>query len=92
MGSTGPLKYGLHPTVRLANNITPFAAVFTLKPDDPDGHAKAIAGMIGEKDLEQPLRKILAHFDGAPGDDASFTNLLEFIAAHQVEVIAYFCA
>ena len=135
MGSNGPLKYGLHPTVRLANNITPFAALFTLKKDDPDGHAKAIADMIGEaefaeavsemalihlfsfsrvaheavlfqtnfdadvvayfeafKDLEQPLRKILMHFEGAPGDDAPFTGLLEFIAAHQVEVIAYFCA
>ena len=45
MSTNGTLKYGLRPTVRLAQNISPFAAVFTLKQDDPDGHAKTIAGM-----------------------------------------------
>ena len=135
MSTNGTLKYGLRPTVRLAQNISPFAAVFTLKQDDPDGHAKTIAGMIGEpefaeavsemalihlfsfsrisrdqilfqtnfdsdvvayfeafKDLEAPLREILSHFEGAPGAEAEFTDLLEYIAAQQVEVIAYFCA
>ena len=135
MSTNGTLKYGLRPTVRLADNVTPFAAVFALKQDDPDGHAKAIAQMIGApefgeavsemalihifsfsrisrdqilfqtnfdadvvayfeafKDLETPLREILAHLEGAPGSDADFTSLLEYIAAQQVDVIAYFCA
>ena len=134
MSSNGTLKYGLRPTVRLADNVTPFAALFTLKQDDPDGHAAAIAKMIGApefgeavsemalihifsmsrvgdkllfqtnfdadvvayfeafKDLEAPLREILEHFEGAPGKDADFTALLEYIAAQQVDVIAYFCA
>lgn len=135
MATNGTLKYGLSPTVRLADNIAPFAALFTLGKDDPDAHAKAVSEMIGTqefadavsdmalihvfsfsrvnreqvlfqtnfdadvvayfeafKDLEEPLREILAHFDGAPGEGSTFTSLLEFIAAHQVEVIAYFCA
>ena len=135
MSTNGTLKYGLRPTVRLADNITPFAAVFTLRQDDPDANAKALADMIGTeefaeavsemalihlfsfsrisrdqvlfqtnfdadvvayfeafKDLEAPLRKILALFADAPGPEAEFTALLEFIAAHQVDVIAYFCA
>lgn len=135
MSGNGTLKYGLRPTVRLADNISPFAALFTLKQDDPDGHARAIAEMVGSeefgeavsemalihvfslsrigrdqiffqtnfdsdvvayfeafKDLDTALREILAHFDGAPAADAEFTSLLEFIAAHQVDVIGYFCA
>ena len=119
----------------LADNIAPFASVFTLKQDDPDAHAKAIAEMIGTpefgkavsdmarihifsisrisrdqvvfqtnfdadvvayfeafKDLETPLRAVLSHFEGAPEEGAAFTDLLEFIASCQVEVIAYFCA
>lgn len=135
MSSNGTLKYGLRPTVRLADNVTPFASIFTLKKDDPDGHAKAVAEMIGEpefgeavsemalihifsisrigkdqvffqtnfdsdvvtyfeafKDLETPLRAILAHFEGAPGEEAPFTALLEYIASCQVDVIAYFSA
>ena len=135
MSTNGTLKYGLRPTIRLANNVTPFAALFTLGQDDPDGHARAVADMIGTaefadavsemalihifsmsrvgrdklffqtnfdadvvayfeafKYLETPLREILAHFEGAPGKDAAFTDLLEFIAAHQVDVVAYFCA
>ena len=133
MSSNGTLKYGLRPTVSLAGNTTPFAAVFTLKQDDPEAHAQAIAALIGEeefgeavsemamihvfsmsrisadkilfqtnfdgdvvayfegfKPLDKPLREILAHFEGAPGADAEFTTLLEFIAAAQVDVIAYF--
>ena len=135
MDQVATLKYGLHPTVRLADNVTPFASLFTLKQDDPDGHAKAVADLIGTqqfgeavsemalihifsfsrvsrdqllfqtnfdtdvvayfeafKDLEGPLREVLSHFEGDPGPDAEFTALLEFIAAHQVEVISYFCA
>ncbi|MCG8357587.1 MAG: hypothetical protein MI920_18645 [Kiloniellales bacterium] len=135
MSTNGTLKYGLRPTVRLANNISPFAALFTLKQDDPDGHAKAIADLVGTpefgeavsemalihvfsmsrvgrdkmffqtnfdadvvayfeafKDLDGPLREILKHFEGAPGADADFTSLLEYIAAQQVDVVAYFCA
>lgn len=135
MSTNGTLKYGLSPTVRLAENVTPFAAVFTLGQDDPDGHARALSQLIGSqefgdavsemalihifsfsrinrdqvlfqtnfdadvvayfeafKDLEEPLREVLAHFENAPGADSEFTALLEFIAAHQVEVIAYFCA
>ena len=135
MTSNGTLKYGLRPTVRLADNIAPFAALFTLKQDDPDGHAKAIADLVGTaefadavsemalihvfslsrvgrdhiffqtnfdadvvayfeafKDLDTALRQILSHFEGEPGPDAEFTKLLEFIAAQQVDVIAYFCA
>lgn len=135
MSTNGTLKYGLSPTVRLADNIAPFSAVFTLKQDDPDGHAKALAELIGTeefadtvsemalihlfsmtrtdrdhvvfqtnfdsdvvayfeafKDLEGPLREILSHFEGSPNADATFTELLEFIASSQVEVIAYFCA
>ena len=135
MSTNGTLKYGLRPTVRLAENISPFAAVFTLKQDDPDGHAKAISDMIGAdefaeavsqmalihvfsfsrisrdqvlfqtnfdadvvayfeafKDLDKPLREILTHFEGAPAPDAEFTELLEFIASQQADVIAYFCA
>ncbi len=129
------LKYGLRPTVRLANNISPFHAIFTLKQDHPEAHAKAICDLIGSKefgdtisemalihifsftqinstqilfttnfdadvvtyfeafkDLDEPLRAVLAHFDNAPGADADFTKVLEFIAAHQVDVIAYYCA
>ncbi len=135
MSTNGTLKYGLSPTVRLAENVTPFAAVFTLAQGDPDGHAKALAQLIGSpefgdavsemalihifsfsrinrdqvlfqtnfdadvvayfeafKDLEGPLREVLGHFENAPGPYADFTALLEFIAAHQVEVITYFCA
>ena len=135
MNQNGTLKYGLRPTVRLANNISPFAALFTLKQDDPDGHAKAVAEMVGTeefadavsemalihifsmsrvsrdqlffqtnfdsdvvayfeafKDLETPLREILTHFEGAPGPDAQFTELLEFIAKQQVDVVAYYSA
>ena len=135
MSDNGTLKYGLRPTVRLADNVTPFSALFTLKQGDPDSHAKAIAEMIGSsefgeaisemalihifsfsrinrdqllfqtnfdadvvayfeafKDLEKPLREILAHFEGAPDPNAEFTSLLEFIAKCQVDVIAYFCA
>ena len=44
------------------------------------------------KDLDGPLREILAHFEGAPGPDADFTALLEFIASQQADVVAYFCA
>ena len=135
MSDNGTLKYGLRPTVRLANNISPFAALFTLGQDDPDGHAKGIADLVGSqefgdavsemalihvfsltrvgrdqmffqtnfdadvvsyfeafKDLEAPLREVLAHFEGAPGADADFTALLEFIASQQADVVAYFCA
>ena len=131
MSSNGTLKYGL----RLADNISPFASLFTLKQDDPDGHAKAIAELVGSeefgeavsemalihvfsltrvgrdrmffqtnfdadvvsyfeafKDLDGPLREVLSHFEGAPAADAEFTELLEFIAAQQCDVIAYFCA
>lgn len=133
MSINGTLKYGLRPTVQLSGNISPFAATYTLKQDDPDGHARAIADLVGSADfgeavsemalihifslsridrdhilfqtnfdgdvvayfegfkpLEAPLREILAHFEGAPGPDAEFTALLEFIAAGQVEVIGYF--
>lgn len=135
MTTNGTLKYGLSPTVRLAGNISAFAALFPLKKDDPDGHAKAIAELIGTqefgdavsemalihifsisrvgpdhvlfqtnfdsdvvayfeafKDLDGPLREILGHFEGAPGPEAEFTALLEFLASFQVDVIAYFCA
>lgn len=135
MSSNGTLKYGLHQTVRLAENVSPFAAVFTLRQSDPEGAAQALAKLIGEpefadavsqmalihifsisrigddkvlfqtnfdadvvayfeafKDLEAPLRELLRNFEGAPSPDAEFSALLEFIAAHQVEVIAYFCA
>ena len=135
MSPNGTLKYGLRPTVRLSENIAPFSAVFTLKADDPEGHAKAVADLIGTqefadavsemalihlfsisqvsgnqilfqtnfdadvvayfeafKDLEAPLREILVHFEGEPGPEAEFTELLEFIASCQVDVIAYFCA
>lgn len=129
------LKYGLRPTVRLANNVTPFHAIFTLKSDDPDGHAKAICDLVGSKafgdavsemalihifsftrindgqvlfstnfdadvvtyfeafkDLDEPLRAVLAHLSGAPDEDATFTAVLEYVAAHQVDVITYYCA
>ena len=135
MSTNGTLKYGLRPTVRLADNVTPFSAVFTLKQDEADGHAKALADLIGTKefgeavsemalihifsfsrinrdqvlfqtnfdadvvayfeafkDLEAPLREVLTHLEGSPGPDATFTNLLEFIASQQVDVVAYFCA
>lgn len=135
MSNNGKLKYGLSPTVRLADNISPFAAVFPLKEDDPDRHAREVADLMGSdefgdavsemalihlfsvsrisktqvllqtnfdgdvvayfegfKDLEEPLREILVHFEGEPGPDAAFTQLLEFIASCQVDVIAYFCA
>ena len=135
MTTNGTLKYGLSPTVRLAENVTPFAAVFTLRQDDPDAHATALSQLVGSpefgdavsemalihifsfsrinkdqvlfqtnfdadvvayfeafKDLETPLREVLGHFENAPEADAEFTALLEFIAAHQVEVISYFCA
>ena len=135
MSDNGTLKYGLRPTVRLANNISPFAALFTLGQDDPDGHAKGIADLVGSqefgdavsemalihvfsltrvgrdqmffqtnfdadvvsyfeafKDLDGPLREVLSHFEGAPAPDAEFTELLEFIAAQQCDVVAYFCA
>ena len=135
MSTNGTLKYGLSPTVSLAGNVTPFSAVFTLKQDDPDARAKAVASLVGTEDfadtvsemamihvfsfsrispeqvlfqtnfdgdvvayfegfkpLEAPLREILSHFEGAPGEASEFTELLEFIAAAQVEVIAYFCA
>ncbi len=133
MDQMATLKYGLRPTVSIAGNATPFAAIYTLKQDDPDGHARALAQIIGTKEfgeaiaemavihifsfsrishqevlfqtnfdgdvvayfegfktLEAPLREVLAHFEGAPGADADFTNLLEFVAAGQVDVIAYF--
>ena len=129
------LKYGLRPTVRLANNVTPFQSIFTLKQDDPDGHAKAISDMIGTQDfadhisnmaiihifaitrinhnqilfmtnfdcdvvtyfesfaeLEEPVRAILDHFEDAPTREEEFTKILEYFAACQVDVIAYYCA
>ena len=135
MSTNGTLKYGLRPTVRLADNISPFAALFTLRQDDPEGHARAIAEQIGSpefaeavskmalihvfsmsrvgrdqilfqtnfdadvvsyfeafKDLDGPLREILTHFEGAPGSGAEFSELLEFIASMQADVIAYYCA
>ncbi len=52
------LKYGLHPTVRLANNVTPFQAIFTLKKDDPDAHAKAICNLIGTKDFGDAISEM----------------------------------
>ena len=133
MDQIATLKYGLRPTVSLAGNLSPFSAIYPLKRDDPDGHARAIAQIIGTKEfaeavsemavihifsfsrishdevlfqtnfdgdlvayfegfksLDAPLREVLAHFEGAPGADADFTSLLEFIAAGQVDVIAYF--
>ena len=133
MDQVATLKYGLRPTVSLAGNLSPFSAIYTLKRDDPDGHARAIAQIIGTKEfaeavsemavihvfsfsrishdevlfqtnfdgdlvayfegfksLDAPLREVLAHFEGAPGADADFTRLLAFIAAGQVDVIAYF--
>ncbi|MEM7226035.1 MAG: hypothetical protein AAF495_23860 [Pseudomonadota bacterium] len=135
MSTNGTLKYGLRPTLRLSENISPFAALLPLKQDDPDGHARAIADLIGTKafgdavsemalihifsmsrvgrdhllfqtnfdsdvvayfeafkDLDQPLREILSHLEKAPGKEADFTALLEYIASCQVDVIAYFCA
>ena len=50
-----------------------------------------VAYFEGFKPLEAPLREVLSHFEGAPAADAEFTDLLEFIAAGQVEVIGYFC-
>lgn len=135
MNNVASLKYGLRPTVTVAGNATPFAAVFTLKADDPDRHAKAVAELTGSaefgdavsnmavihifsmsrvardkilfqtnfdgdvvayfegfKDLEGPLRAVLAHFENAPAESAEFTKLLEFIASAQVEVISYYHA
>ncbi|MDJ0707472.1 MAG: hypothetical protein QNJ46_29715 [Leptolyngbyaceae cyanobacterium MO_188.B28] len=131
----GPLKYGLRETVRLADNVTPFAALLTLKQDDPDGHAKALAEITGSaefaekvnemamihifcltrinrdqilfqtnfdadvvtyfegfKDLEAELRAVIGHFEGSPSPDSDFTGLIEFMAAHQADVIQYYCA
>ncbi|MEM6354104.1 MAG: hypothetical protein AAF844_00265 [Pseudomonadota bacterium] len=45
------LKYGLRPTVRLADNVTPFAALFDLKKDDSEGAAKAVCQLIGTKEF-----------------------------------------
>lgn len=134
METNGTLKYGLSPTVTLANNLTAFTGCYPLKKDDPDAREKAIAGLIGTeafaeavnemglihvfslsrvgdsmvfqtnfdgdlvayfeefKGLEGPLREIFEHLDGCPGRDAPFTALLEFLAAGQVNVFAYYCA
>lgn len=54
----GPLKYGLHETVRLAENITPFAALITLKQDDPDGHAKALADITGSAEFAEKVNEM----------------------------------
>ncbi|MGF1475421.1 MAG: hypothetical protein ACFB6S_07655 [Geminicoccaceae bacterium] len=51
MDQQSTLKYGLRPTVRLADNVTPFSALLPLKKDDPDGHAKAIAELVGTKEF-----------------------------------------
>ena len=58
MSSNGTLKYGLHPTVRLAGNITPFAAVFTFKKSDPDGAAKALAEQIGQPEFADAVSEM----------------------------------
>ena len=134
MSTLGTLKYGLRPTVKLAGNIAPFAGIYALKKDDLEGHAKAIAELVGAKEigdaisecelihvfsisrvrdqiflqtnfdgdliayfeahqtLEEAVREILSHLDGAPEPGAEFTKLLEFLAAGQVDVIAYYCA
>ncbi len=52
------LKFGLSPTIQIANNITAFAALFPLKKDDPDAHAKAIAGQIGSKEFADALNNM----------------------------------
>lgn len=54
----GPLKYGLRDTVRLAENITPFAALITLKQDDPDSHAKALADLTGSVEFAEKVNEM----------------------------------
>ena len=49
------LTFGLSPTIQVANNIAASAALFPLKSDDADGHAKATADHIGGKDFADAL-------------------------------------
>ena len=58
MSTNGPLKYGLRPTVQLCGNISPFAAIFTLKQDDPDGHARAIADLVGSEEFGEAVSEM----------------------------------
>lgn len=55
MTQPSTLKYGLRPTVTLADNATPFAAVVKLKSDDPDAHAHAIAKLTGSKEFAEAV-------------------------------------
>ena len=58
MEINGSLKYGLSPTIQVADNITAFAALFPLKKDDPDRHAKAIADLIGSKEFADAVNEM----------------------------------
>lgn len=38
------------------------------------------------------LRELMSHLEGCPSADAPFTELLEFLAAGQVNVFTYYCS
>lgn len=82
------LKYGLRPTVRLANNVTPFQAVFALKKDDREAHAKAICELIGTQDFADAINDMsIIHI-------FSFTRINEdqilFSTNFDCDVVSYF--
>lgn len=131
MRTNGTPVNGLRPSLVLGTSPSPFSAIYTLKQDDSDWHAAAVAALAGSRSfadklsgtalvhtfsisrinqnqvlfqanfdgdlarfmaalagLEEGLRALLPHFHGAPDSDAPFAEMLEFLAAGQVDVIA----
>ena len=88
MSTNGPLKYGLRPTVQLCGNISPFAAIFTLKQDDPDGHARAIADLVGSEEFGEAVSEMaMIHIFSLSRIDR---DRLLFQTNFDGDVVAYF--
>ena len=58
MAKNGTLKYGLHKTPVLGNNLTSYNGLFTLKQDDPDGHARALIDLLGSQELADTFKEL----------------------------------
>ena len=58
MSANGTLKYGLRKTPVLSQNLTSYNGLFTLKQDDPDGHANALAEILCSEELAETFHQL----------------------------------
>ena len=57
MDQNGTLKYGLHKTPVLGNNLTSYNAVLTLKQDAPEEHAQALIDILSSPEVADAFQE-----------------------------------